>query len=589
MTLRVKSAEPFGFAAEPGGKCAMPGRNQSPEQLADEDGPQPGSDQAGVVVFFEETELVTGNQADDFRVPATEGGAAVMPGYGFGYKEAANTPFGAAQTEIDILHVRTVGLVVAAEGLEDITAEQTGGAGSGLNGVRPGGGGRGRLAVAGAPGATSAADEVVGAVDNFAGASVEDGAGGEGCRPGGVQQTFQPVGIEFNITVQNGDPRFGAFAPTDIHGAGEAAVGSEADDVATGGFGKFGCAVSGTVINHDDADEGDSLGAKRCKQAAQKCGAVKDGNDGGDLQTVILARISLFCENFWWLAQLLVSSGPMREFDAALKKALMQRGSRWFRMLTGCKSLRWLNVELNKSRSLRVDLLGMASNGEIYHFELQSHNDLGIWLRMAEYALAIYRKYGRWPVQFVIYVGAEPMRMKDRMEGPGYSFRFNLLDARTLETEPLLASPSIGDNVIAILTRLGGERETVRRILKRIARGSRPSRIEAMDELYTIAGLRSLETLIQEEMDQMPILIDIMKNKVLGPPLRKARREGRREGTREGIHDGQLGTVLRLAERRFGPVPSVTRQRIQALTEVQLRRAEDRLLDARSIEDLLVD
>ena len=287
----------------------------------------------------------------------------------------------------------------------------------------------------------------------------------------------------------------------------------------------------------------------------------------------------------------------MREFDAALKKALMQRGCRWFRMLTGCKSMRWLNVELNKSRSLRVDLLGMAPNGEIYHFELQSYDDLTIWMRMAEYGLAIYRKYCRWPVQFVIYVGAEPMRMKDRTEGPGYSFWFNLLDARTLETEPLLASPSMGDNVIAILTRLGGERETVRRILKRIARGSRPSRNEAMDELYTIAGLRSLETLIQEEMDQMPILIDIMKNKVLGPPLRKARREGRREGiregiregTREGTREGERGTVLRLAERRFGPVPPATRQRIQALTEAQLRRAESRLLDARLIEDLFAD
>ena len=83
----------------------------------------------------------------------------------------------------------------------------------------------------------------------------------------------------------------------------------------------------------------------------------------------------------------------------------------------------------------------------------------------------------------------------------------------------------------------------------------------------------------------MPILIDIMKNKVLGPPLRKARREGRREGTREG----ELGTVLRMAEHRFGPVPPATRKRIEALSDAQLRRAAVRLLDARLIEDLLAD
>ncbi len=91
----------------------------------------------------------------------------------------------------------------------------------------------------------------------------------------------------------------------------------------------------------------------------------------------------------------------------------------------------------------------------------------------------------------------------------------------------------------------------------------------------------------------MPILIDIMKNKVLGPPLRKARLEGYREGFREGyrtgFRQGERGVVLRLAARRFGPLPPAIRQRIAALTEVQLRRAEDRLLDARLILDLFED
>ena len=52
----------------------------------------------------------------------------------------------------------------------------------------------------------------------------------------------------------------------------------------------------------------------------------------------------------------------------------------------------------------------------------------------------------------------------------------------------------------------------------------------------------------------MPILIDIMKNKVLGPPLRKARLEGRCKGFRQG----ERGVALRLSEHRFGPVPPAT-------------------------------
>ena len=83
----------------------------------------------------------------------------------------------------------------------------------------------------------------------------------------------------------------------------------------------------------------------------------------------------------------------------------------------------------------------------------------------------------------------------------------------------------------------------------------------------------------------MPILIDIMKNKVTGPPLRKARLEGRCKGFRQG----ERGVALRLSEHRFGPVPPATRQRIQALTEAQLGRAEARLLDAKGIEDLFAN
>ena len=108
----------------------------------------------------------------------------------------------------------------------------------------------------------------------------------------------------------------------------------------------------------------------------------------------------------------------MREFDSALKKALTEKQARWFRRPTGCESLRWINVELHKSGRLRADLLGLAPDGRIFHFELQSANDPAIWLRMLEYALAIYRRYGVWPVQFVIYVGPDPMQMKGVAAGP---------------------------------------------------------------------------------------------------------------------------------------------------------------------------
>lgn len=58
-----------------------------------------------------------------------------------------------------------------------------------------------------------------------------------------------------------------------------------------------------------------------------------------------------------------------------------------------------------------------------------------------------------------------------------------------------------------------------------------------------------------------------------------------RPGTRFG--EGQLGLLLKLAERRFGQLPSTVRKRLEALKPLQLERAGLRLLDARRVEDLL--
>jgi len=81
------------------------------------------------------------------------------------------------------------------------------------------------------------------------------------------------------------------------------------------------------------------------------------------------------------------------------------------RQLTGVKVVRWLNVEMPQVQSSRVDLLGMTEEGELVHVELQSSNDPDMALRMAEYALRIYREFRVFPRQIVLYVGEAGMRM----------------------------------------------------------------------------------------------------------------------------------------------------------------------------------
>jgi len=61
----------------------------------------------------------------------------------------------------------------------------------------------------------------------------------------------------------------------------------------------------------------------------------------------------------------------------------------------------------------------------------------------------------------------------------------------------------LGDNVIAILTRLGQEPDTVRRILKRIAGVPHGDRERAFAELAIVAGLRKMGSAVKREARKM--------------------------------------------------------------------------------------
>jgi hypothetical protein len=264
----------------------------------------------------------------------------------------------------------------------------------------------------------------------------------------------------------------------------------------------------------------------------------------------------------------------MHEYDVALKSILMRPGSALLAELTGLPDLRWLNVELPKVNNRRVDMLGRSPDGELVAIEFQSRNERHFPFRMGEYLFGVGRIYGQLPRQIVIYVGDAPLRMKNRIEGAGLSYEFQMMDIRDLDGERLLASEVLSDNVIAILTRLGGEPGAVRRILKRIAAGRPAERERAFSELLIVACLRKLDGEVKREAKKMPILNDIRDSEVFGGAYR------------EGRVEGQMELLLGLIEKRFGAVPPRVRKRLAALKPEQIKAAGLRILDAHSIEDL---
>jgi hypothetical protein len=210
---------------------------------------------------------------------------------------------------------------------------------------------------------------------------------------------------------------------------------------------------------------------------------------------------------------------------------------------------------------------------------------------MAEYCLSVFRLFQKFPRQILLYVGEAPLEMESELRGIDIWFRYRMIDIRELDGEKLLESEAVGDNVIAILTRLRDHRGAVRRIVEKIASLGSAEREAAMSQLLILAGLRHLEETVEREARKMPILNDIMDHKVLGREFKRGLHEGEligeRKGERIGELKGELAILRRLLEKRFGPLPAWAEQRLSARSKDELEELSVRILDAPTIEDLL--
>jgi hypothetical protein len=96
--------------------------------------------------------------------------------------------------------------------------------------------------------------------------------------------------------------------------------------------------------------------------------------------------------------------------------------------------------------------------------------------------------------------------------------------------------------------------------------------------LLTLAGLRGLEETVEEEARKMPLLNEILENRVLGREFKR--------GLEEGVQQGELTMLRRLIEKRFGPMPQWVQERLAARSAVQLEELGERVLTAKTIEEL---
>lgn len=105
-----------------------------------------------------------------------------------------------------------------------------------------------------------------------------------------------------------------------------------------------------------------------------------------------------------------------------------------------------------------------------------------------------------------------------------------------------------------------------------------------------IAGV-GITASIPEDLTDMRTVLSTLpeywKEKWRAELLAEGRAEGKAEGKAEGAREARALTLLRLVERRFGPVADAERARILAADSIEIDRWLDRLFDADSLDALL--
>jgi hypothetical protein len=283
----------------------------------------------------------------------------------------------------------------------------------------------------------------------------------------------------------------------------------------------------------------------------------------------------------------------MQTYDLTLKDLLMDGAPVLLRQVARLDGLRLAPLEVPVVGGGRLDLFGDIDGETALHTEIQADNDAAMGVRMLGYFWLVLRQRPKVKVrQLVLYVGRAPMTMPNRIDGPGLAFHFDLIDARLLQSDALLASDHPCDIIMAFFAATDDIKARVRAVVNRLAArlADDPPRLrDALVRLTLLAPLRRAEPIVLEEICSMPITIDLETHPFASKFFLKGRSEGKAEGRTEGKAEGKADTLLRQIRRRFKTLPADLEARVHAATGEQLDDWLDRFVDATTLGDIFSD
>jgi transcription termination factor NusB len=275
----------------------------------------------------------------------------------------------------------------------------------------------------------------------------------------------------------------------------------------------------------------------------------------------------------------------LKRFDLVLKEIFSRAIGKIISIATGEKieeNLEDINRELKLLKSLRPDMLFKAGE-KIFHIEIQAQQDKTLPKRMLLYSVGIEEKFGKEPVQIVLFVGkGKPPPSVFRTEFK--TLKFKVVDFKKIDPDEFLKSDKPEEVVLGILAGKYREKpEVFKKVVRKISKIVKNEKelLKYMEDISFLGGLFDVEI----KLEPMPIQIDIRKTLF----YKWGKEEGEKEGEKRGIVKGLKKGILMVVQVRFG---SQKAKQIKNLLEKindinRLEKIKKEVIRAKSWEDFI--
>ncbi|TAE19654.1 MAG: hypothetical protein EAZ95_01240 [Bacteroidetes bacterium] len=223
------------------------------------------------------------------------------------------------------------------------------------------------------------------------------------------------------------------------------------------------------------------------------------------------------------------------EYDKVFKENLERIFLPFFAQVTNTdfSKTEELSLELQITLERKADFLRkvLTANPYILHLEIQSTNDVRMLSRMRIYYALLREKYQyQLPVrQYLLYIGQEPLTMKNEDLDLPNPFRYELIDIQKIPYQNFLQSEVPEMVILAILANfqqqstqvvLGDIFNRLAQLLHEDGRLNKYAR-----HLYVLSKLRNLTLETEKLLKTMPVIIDYTDDEFYVKGLQVAQQE----------------------------------------------------------------